>query len=204
MNVFARSIFLLVAAAAFTSCSEKIAANSAAPSSSSGNPRSSATVGMERPLILTPDEGEQRAWRPLTTKGRKRTLQAFTIKVDRQNGGSPQLWFGTSTIPVGAGINAHRHLDQDEMLYIVSGSAQVHVGSLDKVARTGSIVFIPRNTWISLKNIGSTPISLLFGFNAPGFDAFMRCESVPLGKPAPPMSETEDAHCIKLGDVQYR
>ena len=205
MKGFAVFVLPLLAATVLLSCSGKTAASSATSSSSSRDIHTRAATSMERPLILKPDEGEARTWRPLPTRGaRKRTLSEFMIKIDRQNGGSQQFWFGTSIIPVGAGINLHRHLHEDEMLYIGSGSARVHLGSLDQIAPAGSMVFIPRNTWVSLKNVGPTPISLLYGFNAPGFDTFMRCESVPFGKPARPLSEAEDAHCIKLGDVQYR
>jgi len=43
-------------------------------------------------------------------------------------------------------------------------------------------VFIPSNTWVSAKNIGTEPVSLTFIFSAPGFDDTMRCNSVPAGE----------------------
>ena len=43
-------------------------------------------------------------------------------------------------------------------------------------------MFIPANTWISAKNIGTEPISLTFIFSAPGFEDTMRCNSVPAGE----------------------
>lgn len=67
-----------------------------------------------------------------------------------------------------------------------------------------AIVGIPRNTWVSVRNIGKTPISLLFAFNAPGFDRYMRCESVSLDEHPRAMTDTEERTCTRLGDVQYR
>lgn len=166
------------------------------------------TPAAERPLIVAQDQGEARVWRPLVSEPPSEQqldkLTHFVIKVDRQHGGSPAFWFGTETLPTGAGIPYHRHLHEDELLYIVSGSVHAHVGSLIGDAGPGAIVFIPRDTWVSLQPIGKARVSLVFAFNAPGFDRYMRCESVPLGQRAQPVTIEEDQRCTKLGDVQYR
>jgi hypothetical protein len=46
------------------------------------------------------------------------------------------------------------------------------------------------NTCISLKNIGSEPVSLSFIFSAPGFEDPMRCDSVPAVKPPPRLRQS--------------
>ena len=125
----------------------------------------SKTPIIERPLIVEQDQGEVRVWRPLAKRVRK--LSSFIIKIDKQNGGSPDLWFGSESVPPGAAIRYHRHLHEDEVLYISSGLAHVHVGSLEGDAQAGAIVFVPRDTWVSVRNIGKKPIALLFAFNAP-------------------------------------
>jgi len=159
-------------------------------------------AAIEQPLIVQRDQGEVRLWRPLPGDARKLTL--FTIKIDRQNGGSPNFWFVSEAVPPGAAIRYHRHLHQDEVLFIDSGIARIHVGDLEGVAHAGAIVFIPRDTWVSLKNIGSVTIALRAGFDAPGFDRFMRCESVPAGQHATLLTAQEDRRCQRLGDVEYR
>ena len=160
------------------------------------------------PLIIERDGGEVRVWRPLVSESpaeqKLDKATRFSIKVDAQHGGSPGFWFGTETLPPGAGIPYHRHLHEDEVLYLVAGSAHVHIGSFKGDARPGAIVFIPRDTWVTVQPIGKAPISLVFAFNAPGFDRYMRCESVPVGQIPKPLSVEEDRHCMKLGDVQYR
>ncbi len=162
----------------------------------------------EHPLILAQDQGETRVWRPLVSESPAEQKfdesTPFSIKVDSEHGGSPDFWFGTETLPAGAGIPYHRHLHEDEVLYILSGSAHVHVGSLEGDARPGTIVFIPRDTWVSVQPAGGKPLSLLFAFNAPGFDRYMRCESVLLGERSQPVTTKEDKRCQKVGDVQYR
>ena len=56
----------------------------------------------------------------------------------------------------------------------------------------GSTVFIPASTWVSVVNIGSDVISLVFVFSAPGFEDFMRAESVREGEKNVPLSQAED------------
>jgi len=161
----------------------------------------------ERPLILAQDQGEIRVWRPLVSESpaeQKYDESTPFIKVDSKHGGSPEFWFGTETLPAGAGIPYHRHLHEDEVLYVLSGSAHVHVGSLEGDARAGTIVFIPRDTWVSLQPTVKKPLSLLFAFNAPGFDRYTRCESVLFGERSRPVTPQEDQRCQKVGDVQYR
>jgi mannose-6-phosphate isomerase-like protein (cupin superfamily) len=154
---------------------------------------------------VAPDRGEVRVWRSIPSDtAAVQEISTFAIKIDKQNGGSPDFWFGTETMPAGAEIPSHRHLHEDEVLYIGSGIAHVHVGTLEGDAPSGGIVFIPRNTWVSVRNVGKTPISLLFAFNAPGFDRYMRCESVPVSERPMAMTDREDRNCTRLGDVQYR
>ena len=162
------------------------------------------TAIAEHPLIIEQDQGEAlvRRSRPGIDPAMAHT--SFTIKIDEINGGSPDFWFGTATLPQGAEIKYHRHLHEDEILYIGSGTAHVHVGTLEGDAHAGGMVFIPRNTWVDVRNVGTRPIRLLFGFNKPGFDRYMRCTSVPKGKPAPPLSMSDWKRCEQLGDVQYR
>jgi mannose-6-phosphate isomerase-like protein (cupin superfamily) len=204
VKIFAHCFFALMVC--FTGgCSHGITTGSLPSAAPSREMTHASALVNERPLVLTPNQGEIREWRPLASlPAAAQKLSFFTIKVDRRNGGSPEFWFGTEVMPVGAAITSHRHHHEDEILYIGSGTARAHVGSLEGIAPAGSIIFVPRNTWVSVSNIGKTPIDLLFGFNEPAFDKFMRCESVLAGQPAPPLSAQEDARCAKLGDVQYR
>ncbi len=152
------------------------------------------------PEILEVNEGEQRVRRP-----RELPISAgsFIFKVDRENGRSRQMWLGTEDIKPGASIPKHRHLGQDEILLVRSGQAHVNVGDLDRDANTGAIIFIPAGTWITLTNTGKENLDLAFIFSAPGFDEFLRCTSVPVGKPATPMTTKELRQCAHAGHVEY-
>jgi hypothetical protein len=58
-------------------------------------------------------------------------------------------------------------------------------------------IFAPANTWIEVTNIGSDAIHGVFVFSAPGFDDFMRAESVPEGQKIAPLTKAEDAQIMK-------
>jgi quercetin dioxygenase-like cupin family protein len=150
------------------------------------------------PLILEKNEGEKRVWRPIEgAEGWNGQPGPFILKVDRRNGGSAHLVLGTEDLPPGAKIDRHRHPGADEILLLQNGIARVSVGDRTREVHGGATVFIPQGTWISVTNIGAEAISCVFVFSAPGFEAFMRAESVPEGQKITPLTKAEDAQIMK-------
>ena len=74
------------------------------------------------------------------------------------------MFAGTEEIPVGGIIPRHKPLGQDEILLIQTGSAHVWLGTQEREVHAGAIVFIPSDTWISVKNTGTKP-SILRSFS---------------------------------------
>jgi quercetin dioxygenase-like cupin family protein len=147
------------------------------------------------PLILEKDEGERRVTRGWP--GHPSPGATFFLKVDPKSGGSSHLVFGTGDLAPGEKIDAHRHPGADEILFLQTGTAEVHLGNSTRVVHGGATVFIPANTWISVSNIGSDVISLAFVFSAPGFEEFMRDASVREGEKNVPLSKSEDEEIQK-------
>jgi quercetin dioxygenase-like cupin family protein len=160
----------------------------------------SATPVATKPLIVEKNHGELRVRRPRETP---MPTAAFTIKVDPQNGGSQHLVVGTETIPPGGQIARHKHLGQDEIVLVETGSAHVWLASEERDVQAGAVVFIPSDTWIGLKNTGNENISLTFVFSAPGFEEFQRCISVPAGRPARPLGREEFLACQHQGHIAF-
>ena len=155
-------------------------------------------AGRETPLILEKNEGERRVWRPIEgAKGWDAQPGPFILKVDRHNGGSSRLVFGTEDLPPGASIDRHRHPGADEILFLQNGSARVSLGDSTREVHGGATVFIPANTWIAVTNIGTDGIGCVFVFSAPGFEDYMRAESVPEGQKITPLTKAEDAQIMK-------
>jgi quercetin dioxygenase-like cupin family protein len=151
-----------------------------------------------RPLLLEKDEGELRTRRIHTDNSSPASSQ-FMLKVSPKNNGSRDLVAGTEVLAPGATLPKHRHLLQDEILLIQSGTAHVWLGDEERDLHAGGLVFIPANTWISGKNIGTEPIALTFVFSAPGFEDTMRCNSVPAGEMPTPITPEQQRDCAHLG-----
>jgi quercetin dioxygenase-like cupin family protein len=151
-----------------------------------------------RRLMLERNEGELRTRRIHTDSSVPASSQ-FMLKVSPKNNGSQHLVAGTEVLAPGATLPKHRHLVQDEILLIQSGTAHVSLGEEERDLHAGGLVFIPANTWISGKNIGTEPMSLTFIFSAPGFEETMRCNSVPAGETPTAITPEEQLACAHLG-----
>ena len=104
----------------------------------------SAADSSTTPLILEKNEGEHRVRRPRETPVPTRP---FTIKIDRKNGGSQKMFAGTEEIPAGGLIPRHKHLGQDEILLIQTGSAYptfANVTTLFVLNREDAVVSLSR------------------------------------------------------------
>lgn len=73
----------------------------------------------------------------------------------------------------------------------------VNLGDRVRDVHAGATVFAPANTWIEVTNIGTEVIHGLFVFSAPGFEDFMRAESLPPGQKITPLSKAEDAKIMQ-------
>src|SRR5260370_4219375 len=158
-----------------------------------------ASEGGAKAIVLQKNEGELRTRRP--REGVASPSSDFLLKVSPKTNGSKHLLLGTEEIPPGAVIPKHKHRAEDEILLIQTGSAHVWMGDKEYDAQAGALVFIPAETWISLKNTGKESISLVFVWNEPSFEEMMRCASVPKGQVAPPISRDGVKECYHHGDA---
>ena len=163
--------------------------------------QSAAVPGAEadaKPLLLEKNEGELRT-RRIHTDNTASASSQFMLKVSPKNNASQHLVAGTEDLAPGAAITKHRHLVQDEIVLIHSGIAHVWLGDQERDLHAGGLVFIPANTWISLKNTGTEPVSLTFIFSAPGFEDTMRCNSVAASEIPTPITPEQQEECAHLG-----
>ncbi|MGB6483435.1 MAG: cupin domain-containing protein [Candidatus Acidiferrales bacterium] len=165
------------------------------PSAQTSSAKTSGTGA--KPLLLEKSEGEQRVWRDPPPGG-------FTLKVSPKNNGSQHLVFGTEDMAPGDEIPTHKHLGQDEIVYIETGTVHVRLGDQERDLHAGGMVFIPAYTWVNLKNTGSETASLVFVFSAPAFENHLRCMSVPAGQKPTPMTKAEQEECDREGHVVYK
>ena len=126
------------------------------------------------------------------------------LKVSPKNNGSQHLVMGTEDMAPGDEFPTHKHLGQDELLYIEKGTVHVQLGDQEGDVHAGGTVFIPANTWVDVKNAGSETVSVVFVFSAPGFENYMRCDSVLPNEKVTPLSAQEQRGCSHQGHVIYK
>jgi quercetin dioxygenase-like cupin family protein len=154
-----------------------------------------------KPLLLEENEGEHRLWRP---EPGEVDPGGFFLKVSPKNNDSRHLVLFTGETAPGDAIPTHKHLAQDEILLIERGTLRVHLGDHERVLHAGGMVFIPANTWVGAKNIGTETERDVAIFSAPGFEDHLRCESVPANEKPKPISQKEENQCDRLGQVVYK
>jgi quercetin dioxygenase-like cupin family protein len=154
-----------------------------------------------KPLVLEKNEGEQRTWRP---EAGESDLGGFIIKVSPKNNGSQHLVLLTDDMAPGDAIPTHKHLGQDEIVFVVKGTIRVRVADQERDLHAGGMVFIPAYTWVKVKNIGTEPVSSVTIFSAPGFEDHLRCESVLANESPATISRKEENECDHLGHVVYQ
>ncbi len=125
-----------------------------------------------RPAILNASDGEYRV-----LGGRRPLL----LKIDPLTLGSGHLFLGTALMPPGDSIPVHRHLREEEAVFIHRGTLEVSLAGRQASAGPGGTVFIPESTWIGLRNAGPDTAEIVFVFNEPAFAQCLRAFSVPPG-----------------------
>ena len=150
------------------------------------------------PLILQDEDGDHLVHRAGPLGG-----VPFTIKIDGQFGDSEDFFVFAETLAPGQAIPFHKHHNAEEILLFEEAGAKVIVGNKSGNASSHSLVFIPRNTWISATNTSSAPIHLLAIFSRHGFEAYMRAISAKPGEPLKPLSQEELTRLRTLGHATY-
>lgn len=146
-----------------------------------------------RPTIFPRGEGEQlllRGTRPLF------------IVADSATVGSRTLVAGYEDLPPGDSVRAHKHLGEDEIIFVHRGQIDILLGDSTHQAREGATIFIPRGTWIGLRTAGPDTAGFFFAFNTPAFEKCLRAQSARPGEtfepPSPEAMMRLDQECHRV------
>jgi quercetin dioxygenase-like cupin family protein len=120
------------------------------------------------PTVFQADEGDR--WLLIGKK-------PLIFKVDPVTTGSDTLMVGTEVMPPGNSIPIHKHLQEDEVIFVHKGAVRVTLAGHQYEARTGATVFIPHGNWIGVENVSVEPAMILFFFNKPAFEQCLRAMS---------------------------
>jgi mannose-6-phosphate isomerase-like protein (cupin superfamily) len=146
------------------------------------------------PLILSQAEGDRRLRRPRPEGAPRLAAASLIIKVDRENGGSPDFFMAYEEIQPGDAIPIHLHRNYDEILFVHRGSGVATLGRRDTPVAEGATIFIPPNTRVGLRNTGGEPLQVIYFFPRPEMvSAYYRELTVREGQPLKPFTAAEFA-----------
>ena len=145
------------------------------------------------PAVFQADEGDR--WMLLGDK-------PLTFKVDPVSTGSDTLFVGTEEMPPGNRIPTHKHLNEDEVIFVHKGRVRITLAGRQYDAGTGATVFIPHGNWIGVENVSSEPAMILFFFNKPAFEQCLRALSSRPGEkftmPPPDKMKAVEQQCHQV------
>ena len=110
-----------------------------------------------------------------------------TLLSGAQTGGAFTLL--EALVPPDTGPPPHIHHAEDETFILIEGSLTLQIGERTVDAQPGAVVFVPKGTRHSFKNVGVGVARMLFIYNPPGMEGMF----AEIGKPgrrgvqAPPL-----------------
>lgn len=101
--------------------------------------------------VLQISEGEH------LVAGRRRA--PMRIKVDSTKATGATMSMVISEVSPGASIPIHLHRNEDELIFIHTGSGIVTLGDSQVPSATGAVLYAPRGIWHGIENTGSTVLT---------------------------------------------
>ncbi|MEM1260154.1 MAG: cupin domain-containing protein [Bacteroidota bacterium] len=118
-------------------------------------------------IILRASEGE--VW----YIGNKRKAEV-TIKMAKSAEYTPELSLLSEKIPPGDGIPVHKHLNEEEFLFVQKGRVEITLNDTIQEGNAGDLIYVPKSTWHGFKNTGKEEVIMLFGYSPAGFEDYFR------------------------------
>ena len=157
-----------------------------------GNPLS----GVDKGIVVHADEGTH------ILTGRRKV--PITIKLSKRKHGIEGISFCMEEQSPGKKMRIHKHLNNDELIFIHQGKGTLTMGEESIDVKTGDVAFVPRGTWHGLDNTGSEKLLMAFQYSPAGFEEYFIENGTPVGSPAKEKTEEEYAVTEKKYGMIYK
>lgn len=121
--------------------------------------------------VLQADDGEH------LVAGRRRA--PMRIKVDSTKAPGATMSMVISEVSPGTGIPIHLHTNEDELIFIHTGTGIVTLGDRQVPSSVGAVLYAPRGVWHGIQNTGADVLTWCAIWSPPGFEQFFRETGVP-------------------------
>ena len=155
---------------------------------------SNETLGFEG-LVVNEHEGETLLIRNGTT--------ILRIKISKTHGSQSICFLSESILP-GEAVPVHKHLHEDELIFLHKGSGLFTLGEKEYPVSEGTVAVVPKGIWHGLQNTGSENIEMRFAYTPSGFEGFFREVGTPVGQPFVKKSMEERRAIAKKWGMIYK
>lgn len=150
----------------------------------------------EKGIIIREDEGIH------ILTGRRKV--PVTIKISKAKHGVDGISFCTEEQSPGSRMRVHKHLNNDELIFIRKGEGTLTLDEQSIQVKAGDVAFVPRGTWHGLHNTGKENLSMIFQYSPAGFEEYFIENGTLQGMPAKEKTEEEYAITEKKYGMVYK
>ena len=128
----------------------------------------------------------------------------ITVKISKAKHGVEGISFCVEDMSPGRKMRIHKHLNNDELIFIHKGEGTMTLDEETISVKTGDVVFVPRETWHGLDNTGTENLKMVFQYSPAGFEEYFIENGTPVGMPAKVRSDEEYALAEKTYGMVYK
>ena len=128
----------------------------------------------------------------------------MTIKISKTRHGIEHFSFCMENLGPGRKMRIHKHLYNDELIFIHKGEGSLTLDEQSLEVKTGDIAFIPRGIWHGMNNTGKENILMAFQYAPSGFEEYFIENGTLEGMPAKVRTEEEYAIAEKKYGMVYK
>ena len=125
----------------------------------------------------------------------------ITIKISKAKQGVEGISFCVEDMSPGRKMRVHKHLNNDELIFIHKGEGTMTLDEETMAVKTGDVVFVPRDTW---HNTGTENLYMVFQYSPAGFEEYFIENGTPVGMPARERSDEAYALTEKKYGMVYK
>jgi mannose-6-phosphate isomerase-like protein (cupin superfamily) len=101
-----------------------------------------------------------------------RSKAPMNIKISKSGNGIDSISFCTEDIFPGRKLRIHKHLYNDELIFISNSEGIFTLDEETIPVKTGTVVFVLRGIWHGLENTGRETMRMNFGYTPSGFENY--------------------------------
>ena len=128
----------------------------------------------------------------------------ITIKISKVKHGVDGISFCVEEQSPGRKMRIHKHLNNDELIFIHKGEGTLTLDDQSIQVKTGHVAFVPRGIWHGLDNTGTENLVMVFQYSPAGFEEYLMENGTLEGMPAKEKTEEEYATTEKKYGMVYK